>query len=161
MGMKKNRILQISLESQLSLLKGRLEHPDASQWRQLGKMTQDFGLWLERARPLIPCAARLISLRVDQICEQLLPERDSEKAVRQLLALLDEAGRHLSDPGSPIQVIDVDREEKAFLLGKDLEYPYHSLSEGKVGLPFDMFDIPAWLQPDGDPSTPFLFIIPN
>jgi len=163
MAVEKNRILMASLESQLNLLKRRLETPDASHWRQLGKMTQDFNLWLERARPLIPCAARLISLRVEQISEQLDPETPSEKSVRQLMNLLNEAGRHLTHPQTPIQVIDLERDERSFLLGEGQgqTYPEGASIQGRVGLPLDMVEIPVSFQPQGEFSAPFRFIIPN
>jgi len=157
----KNRILLAALESQLELLKRRLAHPDAAQWRQLGKLTRDFDLWLERARPLIPCAARLISLRVGQISDQLFPEAPSDKAARQLRDLLDEAGRHLSDPLSPVQVIDLDRKERAFLLGKELCGAEQVLNQGRVGLPFDMAEVPPALRPSGDAPLLSHYIIPN
>ena len=156
MAVKKNRILQLALESQLDLLKRRLENPDAAQWRQLGKMTQDFDLWLERARPLIPCAARLISLRVNQISGTILPEVPAQRAARQLMDLLEEAGRHLANPGSPIQVIDLGKEERDFLIAGQCP-----ADENLVGLPEEMFELPGWLQPQGEAAVPFRFIIPN
>jgi hypothetical protein len=163
MAVEKNRILVASLESQLNLLKKCLENPDAAQWRQLGKITQAFNLWLERARPLIPCASRLIALRVAQISEELSPNKPSEKAVRQLMNLLNEAEHHLANPQSPIQVIDLERDERFLLLGED---PCQAgsevaLTQGRIGLPFDMVEIPMPFQPEGISSTAFRFIIPN
>ncbi len=84
-----------ALGNKLENLKKRLNLPNASHWRQMGKLAQDFTLWLERARPWMNCAAPLIALRVEQIAGELGPQAPPEVVLKKFSDLLEEATRHL------------------------------------------------------------------
>lgn len=162
--MKNERqIFREALQSQLERLRSRLEKPDAGQWRQMGKFAEDFTLWLERARPWMPCASQLIALRVEQIVDDLGPQTRSEAAVRKFSDLVDEASRHLQQPGLPIQVLDLEIEKVAGVLSEAAQSPsiWPDMPDCGVGLPEGLFEIPAILQPPNDPPTHFRFLIPN
>jgi hypothetical protein len=157
-----NRIFLEALENQLKSLKGRLSRPDASQWRQMGKLARDFTLWLERAKPWIACAAPLIALRVEQIMGELNPEKSSESALRKFVHLLEEAGRHLKNPGLSVQVIDLEKDRISSFLSREEKPRFWPSSpwEG-VALPVDLVEIPKVLRPQGDTPIHFRFVIPN
>src|SRR5581483_1962397 len=158
----KNPVQLEALENQLEHLKGRLTLPGANQWRQLGKMAQDFTVWLERARPWMACAAPLIILRVEQIMEELIPERSSEKVLKKFSDLLEEAGRHLATPGLPIQVVDL--EEESSTPEGDLGPQRHiSLPSSwvKVSFPEGLVAVPAGLHHAVLSPLAFHYVIPN
>jgi hypothetical protein len=159
----KNRVLLEALESQLENLKSRLSRPDASHWRQMGKLAQDFTVWLERAKPWMTCAAPLIALRVEQIVGELDPEKPSLQALRKFSHLLEEAGRHLANPGLPIQVIDLETERISMALSPDKEkpHPWPASSWEGVVLPAGLVEIPEVLRPQGYSPVHFRFVIPN
>jgi hypothetical protein len=157
------QIFREALQSQLGRLRSRLERPDAGQWRQMGKFAEDFTLWLERARPWMPCASQLIALRVEQIVDDLGSQTRSKTAVRKFVDLLTEAGRHLEQPGLPIQVVDLEVEKVAGVLRKSVQLPsiWPDMPDCGIGLPEGLFEIPTILQPPNDPPTHFRFLIPN
>jgi hypothetical protein len=139
-----------------------LSRPDASQWRQIGKLAQDFTVWLERARPWMNCASPLIALRVEQIVGELNPEKPSLKALRKFSHLLEEAGRHLGNPGLPIQVVDLETDRIDTVLSPEEEPRSWPSSSGEgVVLPDGLVEIPKVLQPQGFPPVHFRFVIPN
>lgn len=151
------KVLIEALETQLEVLKSRLKRPDAAYWRQMGKLAQDFTVWLERARPFIPCASTLIALRVEQVMGEVDFSRANPKALRKLSDLLNEASRQLSQPGSPIQVIDLEREEITHI---DSE-PKSCFTPGGAVLPSDLIAIPEILRPEGNLPIQFRYLIPN
>ncbi len=160
---EESRLYREVLGNQLELLRGRLARPDAGHWRQMGKLAQDFTVWLERARPWMGCASRLIALRVEQIVGEMIPEHPSEKVLKKFSDLLEEAHRHLSNPGQAIQVIDLERDSASMRLNhesvEDLSCsfaPWEGLS-----LPSLSVEIPDLLRPDGNPPAPFRYLIPN
>jgi hypothetical protein len=159
---RKEQELLVLLTLQLEEFKDRAHRPGADRWRQMGKLAQDFSVWLERARPWLSCASSLISLRVEQIMVEVEPHGPPGKALQKLSDLLSEAGRHLANPGSPIQVIDLERE------GKDLsvEDPWEGPAAAAFAihgpaLPSEMVTIPSLLYPEKNPAIPFCYIIPN
>jgi hypothetical protein len=160
---QESKLYRQALESQLDHLRQRLDKPDADQWRKMGKWAQDFDLWLERARPWIPCASRLISLRVEQIVRDYAPGERSDRALRKFSNLLEEAFRQLRQPGGVIQVLDLEPERASENLEKKEEtqvlMPYHANSGTQ--LPFDLIMIPEQFQPEGNPPVHFRYIIPN
>lgn len=145
-----------ALANQLEYLKGRTQEPDAAHWRKMGKLAQDFTVWLERARPWISCASSLIALRVEQVIGEVDPQRPSESSLRKIYDLLEEAGRQLTSPGMPIQVLDLDREARAV-------EPSAESGEvcSSVDLPSELIAIPEFLRPEGNSPVQFRFIIPN
>jgi hypothetical protein len=161
-GDRKNRVYLEALESQLENLKGRLSRPDASQWRQMGKLAQDFTLWLERAKPWMSCAAPLIALRVEQIVEEWDFNKPSPTALKKFSDLLDEAGRHLKNPNLPIQVVDLETEEISSVLSPEEDRRRWPVSSWDgVHLPADLVEIPEVLRPQGNSLVHFRFVIPN
>lgn len=162
MKQRKEQELLVSLTLQLEEFKDRVQQPGADRWRKMGKLAQDFTVWLERARPWLSCASSLISLRVEQIIGEVEPNRPSGKALQKLSDLLNEAGRHLANPGSPIQVIDLEGDEKPYLGDPSWEGPVAaSFAIQGPALPSDMVEIPSSLYPDNNPAIPFRYIIPN
>lgn len=159
---RKEQELLVSLTLQLEEFKSRIHQPQADRWRQMGKLAQDFTVWLERARPWLSCASSLISLRVEQIIGEVEPQRPSGKALQKLSDLLTEAGRHLANPGSPIQVIDLEREGKNLPVEDSWEGPVAaSFAAQGPALPAELVEIPALLCPDENPLIPFRYLIPN
>lgn len=152
-----------ALESQLGHLKDRLERPEGNHWRKMGIWARDFDLWLERARPWIPCASRLISLRVEQIVKGYRPDGRSEEDRSRFRDLLQEAERHLNDPNGAIQVLDLSASPKNNGCPETLEIEglstfsneYHTL------LPTGLVEIPEDFQPGGNPPIHFRYLIPN
>ncbi len=145
-----------ALESQLEFLKGRIQEPNAAHWRKIGKLAQDFTVWLERARPWISCASNLIALRVEQVIGDVDPQQPSETSLKKLSNLLEEAGRQLAKPGLPIQVIDLEKAAEAAESGLQ-DYTVR----GGIELPSNMVEIPDLLRPEGNPPVHFLYLIPN
>ena len=146
-----------ALTHQLGFLKSRIQEPGAAHWRKMGKLAQDFTVWLERAKPWISTASNLIALRVEQVMGEVEIERPSQNCLEKLSDLLEEAGRQLTQPGLPIQVIDLQKKEKTVL---------DSSSEscfipGGVALPSTLVEIPELLRPKGNVPVQFLYIIPN
>ena len=163
MGNKKEQDRLTSLTLQLEVLKDRIHQPGADQWRKMGKLAQDFTVWLEKARPWLSCASSLISLRIEQIMGDVKPQRPAGKALRKLSDLLNEAARHLANPGAPIQVIDLEREEIETPHGETVwEGPVAaSFASNGPALPSELVEIPSVLFPDENPAIPFRYIIPN
>ena len=152
---EKKTILREDLKNQLDSLKGRAWEPDAAHWRKLGKLAQDFTVWLEKAKPWISCASNLIALRVEQVMGEVDPQRVCGKSLQKLADLLDEAGRQLAYPGQPIQVLDLEN-------GREPSSGPESCSAAEsILLPSDLVAIPEMLRPEGNPAVQFLYIIPN
>ena len=152
-----------ALGNQLDNLKSRLKRPHASHWRQMGKLAQDFTIWLERARPWMSCAAPLIALRVEQIVGGLDPQVPSEEGLKKFSDLLEEADRHLKNPGLPIQVVDLETKRLSKVLSLEAEetYPRPVSSWEGVVLPTGLIEIPDVLRPQGYSPVQFRFVIPN
>lgn len=144
-----------ALTSQLEFLKSRIRDADAAHWRKMGKLAQDFTVWLERARPWISCASSLIALRVEQVIGEIDPQRPSETSLKKLSDLLEEASRQLAQPGRPIQVLDMEKE------GRASNKPDSCFVPEGVSLPVNLVEIPEILRPRGQPAVQFLYIIPN
>jgi len=139
-----------ALENQLAFLKTRLKEPHAAEWRQLGKLAQEFTVWLERARPWISCASSLIAIRVEQVLGEVVPGKPCGNCLGKLSNLLEEAGRQLARPGSSLQVLDLQREKpkgpgssfaspiilRTFLESRSLELPRLKRS-GNEFMPWD------------------------
>lgn len=160
---EEKRFYRAALESQLDHLKGRLEGPDASYWGHMGQWAQDFDLWLERARPWISCASRLIALRVEQILKGFKPDDRSEPDRKKFVDLVEEAEKQLKRPGSSIQVIDLSGAGGA---EKTVETPVHEavcpfISDTNTMLPAGLVEVPEYLQPGGNVPVQFRYIIPN
>lgn len=152
-----------ALESQLGHLKDRLERPEGNHWRKMGIWARDFDLWLERARPWIPCASRLISLRVEQIVKGYRPDGRSEEDRSRLRDLLQEAERHLNDPSGAIQVLDLGTQRKTAECPQTLEVSgFQPISdEYNALLPTGLVEIPEDFQPEGNQPIHFRYLIPN
>jgi len=146
-----------ALAGQLEFLKSRIQDRDASQWRQMGKLAQDFTVWLERAKPWMSCASNLIALRVEQVMGDVVPDHPCDSCLVKLSDLMEEAGRQLSHPGLPIQVIDLKGNGKACPKTDEGPYP----ATGGVSLPPTLIEIPEILRPQGNVPVQFLYIIPN
>src|SRR5581483_2465695 len=139
----------------------------------MGKWGKDFDLWLERARPWIPCASRLISLRVEQIIKDYTPGSRSEAALGKFENLLKEAFRQLHQPGS-IQVLDLEQDEAPGSV-VELEPPKatdrsgHLVENGNqvlfswegAAFPAGLVPIPEILHPEGDMGPHFRYVFPN
>jgi hypothetical protein len=152
-----------ALESQLGHLKDRLERPEGNHWRKMGIWARDFDLWLERAKPWIPCASRLISLRVEQIVKGYRPDGRSEEDRSRFRDLLQEAERHLQDPNGAIQVLDLGTSPKASECPEPVEVgDFRPISdEYNALLPTGLVEIPEDFQPEGNPPIHFRYLIPN
>ncbi|SRR5579871_3872873 len=145
------------LLSQLEMLKKRSREPGSVYWRKMGKLAQDFTVWLERAKPWMSCASSLIALRVEQVMGDVVPDHSCESSLIKLFDLMEEAGRQLSSPGLPIQVIDLNGEGTACTRPDDESL----LVAGGIGLPSSLVEIPEILRPQGNVPAQFLYIIPN
>lgn len=157
MNYEKKHVHLEALASQLEFLKTRIQDPDAAQWRHMGKLAQDFTVWLEGAKPWMSCASNLIALRVEQVMGDVVPDHPSESCLIKLSDLLEEAGRQLSHPGLPIQVIDLNGEGK----GRPKDEKETFRAAGGIQLPPTLVEIPEMLRPQGNVPAQFLYIIPN
>jgi hypothetical protein len=145
-----------ALVNQLEYLKNRTREPDAAHWRKIGKLAQDFTAWLERARPWISCASSLIALRVEQVIGEVDPRQPSEKNLRKISNLLEEASRQLANPGMPIQVLDLEREGLESLSAAE-----SGAVSGGIALPSGLIEIPEFLCPEGNAPVQYRFLILN